>query len=88
MNRKHAYWKRYGHSLTCSNCGHITLFGNYCQKCGAIMDLPEQYHFPKFDIEIPKIITCEYCNKSFTLIDGDINYCPYCGAKIDASGEQ
>lgn len=80
--RKHAYWKRYGYSTTCSNCGHSCLGGNYCQKCGAIMDLPEQRKEPILDIEIPKIILCEYCKKPVVLIDGKLNYCPQCGGVL------
>lgn len=83
MSRKHAYWKRYGYSTTCSNCGFTTTGGTYCQKCGAIMDLPEQSHLPAFEIKLPKIINCEYCNKPVALIEGKLNYCPNCGAKIE-----
>lgn len=90
MSRKHAYWKRYGYSTTCSNCGHSCLGGNYCQKCGAIMDLPEQSQSLAFlsEIKLPKIINCEYCNKPVTLIEGKLNYCPYCGEVIVTEVEE
>ena len=77
---KHAYWKRWGWSVTCSECGYVGFDSDYCPKCGARMDLPEVWEAP--EIHLPKMVAIT-CPKCYKVLFGVNNYCPYCGAKMD-----
>ena len=81
--RKHGYWKIWGHSATCSECGfcETNVGDEYCQRCGAIMDGTPRWEAPK--LIIPDDIgtfVCKGCGYKRTY-GRDVNYCPKCGKR-------
>lgn len=87
---KHGYWKVWGHSATCSECGLCVenLGDNFCMRCGARMNGEPTIDIPTF--KLPDLITavCNKCGKQRIVakVNGYYNYCPNCGAEM-AKGE-
>ena len=85
--RKHSYWKVWGHSATCAECGHEEIGEyKYCSNCGSIMDEPSVSEYPRVMTAITiKVFTCPKCKTDFYGISKP-NFCRICGA--DMRGEE
>lgn len=66
----------------CKDCGMLVLPGeNVCRKCGAPIDVPEEYR--RKPVEQPKskeTFECSDCGKE---VPSDATVCPHCGATFD-----
>ena len=82
---KHGYWKRWGWSVTCSECGCVCEGGNFCPRCGAKME-KEVWEAPKLDSTLKQIevFVCPVCKElsPWILDDNHDLYCRNCGALI------
>ena len=82
-----AYWKIYGHSMTCSECGYCGVYsGNYCTNCGAQMNEEARWWIPPMPkIESIRIVKCPSCGREMV---GNVNYCYDCGTKMEKDDGQ
>ena len=87
--RKHSYWKVWGFSATCAECGHGEIGEyKYCSNCGSIMDEPSvSWYPPRSRPEITiKVFTCPKCKTDFYGIRKP-NFCRICGAEMRERNE-
>ena len=79
-----AYWKIWGHSMTCSECGYCGIYtGDYCPQCGVKMDEEARWWSPPLTLpKLPRTIKCAVCGE---LSIETLNYCHKCGHKFDKS---
>ena len=87
--RKHGHWKIWGWSYTCSECGFSPMLPTpYCQKCGTIMDEPQEWWCPPLVEYKPiPLVECPECGERFNTWDKEF-YCPKCGVKLKAKDER
>lgn len=86
--RKHGHWKKWGHSYTCSECGHVPWSPTpFCQRCGTIMDEPIEWWCPPLPEFEPLLWgECPECGERFNALDKEF-YCPNCGVKLKVKDE-
>lgn len=84
--RKHSYWKVWGFSAICAECGNREIGEQkYCSNCGSIMDEPSVSEYPRLMPAITiRVFTCPKCKTDFYGIRKP-NFCRICGAEM---GEQ
>lgn len=67
----------------CKDCGMLVLPGeNVCRKCGAPIDVPEEYRRKPVQQEpaVKETFQCSDCGKE---VPSDATVCPHCGAEFD-----